>query len=342
VPPSIIKLAKRLGLRCVSVEALTIERRRCRGGFSYVSAAGTIIRDAKTLQRLRSLAVPPAYDDVLYAEDPDAHLQAIGRDAANRLQYRYHPAWREVRELRKAARLARLAEAMPRIRRAVGQHLASDEPSRTFTLAAVIELVARGGLRPGEEGYVHLYKTRGAATLLKSNVTVQGDNIVLRFRSKGGKQVLKEFQAPRLCKAICILQELPGPRLFQYRTHGDDIRAASARDVNGFLREIARTRISLKDFRTLLASVSVLMTLAQQTPKASKRARRQQVLEAIRAAAKELTNTPAICAKSYVHETIVEAFEEGTLENFAATLRSSRSIARSEEVLGKLLAKAAR
>jgi DNA topoisomerase-1 len=177
--------------------------------------------------------------------------------------------------------------------------------------------------------------------LLKSNVVVNGETIVLSFRAKGGKKVLKEFAAPRLCLAIEILKRLPGRRLFQYRNGDEMPRTVRAQDVNVFLREIAGVRISLKDFRTLLASVSVLDALCQETPAASKRARRRQVLEAIRAAADDLTNTPTICGKSYVHDAVVNAFEEGALERFAETLRNSRSVAKREKVLAEVIATAA-
>ncbi|MEA2935142.1 MAG: topoisomerase [Variibacter sp.] len=336
-----VKLAKKLGLTYVATDSLTIARKRRGEGFSYVSVDGAAIKDAETLQRLKSLAVPPAYEDVVYAEDPRAHIQAIGRDAAGRLQYRYHPEWEKVREIRKARRLARLAEALPRIRRAVAQHLGLDEPTRDLAFAAVIELVARSAIRPGSENHARLRGTRGAATLLKSNVVVEGDIISLRFKAKGGKKVEKEFVAPKLCAAIEVLRKLPGKRLFQYPGETGVVRHVTAPDVNVFLREIAGVSISLKDFRTLLASVNVLEALAREEPASSKRARRRQVLEAIRAAADELANTPAICAKSYVHETVVNAFEEGILEKFADELRKSRSMMKREKVLAQVLAEAA-
>jgi DNA topoisomerase-1 len=284
--------------------------------------------------------VPPAYRHVRYAADPAAHLQATGRDAAGRLQYRYHPEWEKVRETRKARRLAALADALPRIRRSVAQHLAAGAPTREFTCAAVIELVARTAIRPGRENHARLRGTRGAATLLKSNVTVYGETITLSFRSKGGKTVVKEFAAPRLAGALALLRPLSGRRLFQYRTETGDVRHATAHDVNTFLREIAGVTISLKDFRTLLASASVLETLARATPATSSRHRRKQVLQAVRAAADDLTNTPAICRRSYVHETVVEAFEDGVLERFAETLKGKSPI-RAARVLAKILARAA-
>jgi DNA topoisomerase-1 len=284
------------------------------------------------------LAVPPAYQDVLYAADPRAHIQAIGRDAAGRLQYRYHPDWQRVREIRKARRLARLAEALPKIRRSIGHHLAGSEPTRAFTLSAVIELVARSAIRPGSEQYARLRGTRGAATLLKSNVSLYGETVKLHFRAKGGKTIDKEVHAPKLAAAIAVLRQLPGRRLFQYRNEAADVRTASAQDVNQFLREIADIEISLKDFRTLVASVSVLDALARAEPAISKRARRKQILDAICAAAAELGNTPAICRKSYVHETVVNAFEDGALEQFAETLRGSRASGHREKALAEVTA----
>lgn len=337
---STVKLARRLGLRHVGVDTLSIRRQRRGRSFTYMRADGKAIRDPAMLQRLKNLAVPPAYEDVLYAEDPQAHIQAIGRDAAGRLQYRYHPEWVKVRELRKARRLANLAEALPRLRRSVSRLLGSGEPQRELALAAVIELVARSAIRPGSETYARLRGTRGAATLLKSNVVVDGETITLKFRAKGGKTIVKQVPSPKLCAAIAVLRQLPGRRLFQYRLDNGDVRAATAHDVNCFLREIAGAPISLKDFRTLLASVSVLEALAREAPAATKRGRRRQVLEAIRAAAEDLANTPAICAKSYVHEAVVSAFEDGVLEQFAETLRNSRSVAKREQVLIQVIAAA--
>jgi len=334
-------LAKRLGLRLVTTEALTIQRRRAGRGFAYYAADGRLIRDRAVIGRLRSLAVPPAYVDVLCAEDPSAHLQAIGRDAAGRRQYRYHAKWEKVREARKAHRLARLVDALPRIRRSVAQHLSAGEPTREFALAAVVELVARSAIRPGSESYARLRGTRGATTLLKSNVTISGETVTLSFRAKGGKEVVKEFSAPRLCAAIAVFRRLPGRRLFQYRDEDGTVREVRAAEVNAFLRSIGGAHISLKDFRTLCASASALDMLARTLPAASARQRRKQVLEAVHAAAAELHNTPAICRKSYVHETVVSAFENGILESFSDTLRRCRSPARREQFLAEILATAA-
>jgi DNA topoisomerase I len=336
------KLARAHGMHLAKPEELTISRRRHGRGFTYYDAAGVRLRDPEIVARLAGLAVPPAYVDVRYAEDPAAHLQAIGKDVAGRLQYRYHPEWEKVRELRKARRLMRLVEGLPRIRRSVAQHLACNSLSREAVLAAVIELVARSAIRPGSEDYARLHGTRGAATLLKSNVAVDADKVILSFRAKGGKVVRKEFTARLLIPMIGRLRELPGRRLFQYRDEAGEIRMVTARAVNAFLREIAGgVMISLKDFRTLLASAAVLEELARQAPATSVRQRRRQVLDAVRRAADDLANTPAICRRSYVHASVVTAFEDGVLEGLADTLKRSRSAARREQLLMRIVAIAA-
>jgi DNA topoisomerase-1 len=333
-----LTLIKSAGLRHISADALSIRRQRCGKGWVYLGPGDRRIKDDATIRRLARLAVPPAYRDVVYAEDPSAHLQAVGRDSAGRLQYRYHPRWEQVREVRKARRLARLAEALPRIHRSLGRHLAPAQPIRSFALAAVIELVARSAIRPGNESYARLRGTRGAATLLKSNVTIYGATITLTFKGKGGKKIVKEFTAPRLAKALVVLQQLPGRRLFQYRSTAGAVRHVTAREVNIFLREIAGLQISLKDFRTLLASASVFESLCTAEPAATERKRRRHLLDAIRIAADALTNTPAICRKSYVHQAVVTAFEDGVLERFSEALKRCRSPVRRARLLREVIA----
>ena len=338
---SIEALAKELGLRLGDQNQLTIRRIKRGKGYSFIRANGSHIRDARTIRRLHAMAVPPAYRQVRYSPDPTSHLQAVGIDAAGRLQYRYHADWEKVREQRKAHRLAKLVAALPKIRRNVSAILSGEEPTREFALAAVIELIARTAIRPGSESYARLNGTRGASTLLKSNVAIEGDAIVLTFKAKGGKAVRKECNAAKLVRAISILRGLPGKRMFQFRDGAGVMRAVNTTQVNAFLRDIAGIKISLKDFRTLMASAVALESLSRITPAASARGRKRQVLEAIRAAADQLSNTPAICRKSYVHDTIVTAFEDGILERFAATLKGCRSQTRREQLLAQVVAAAA-
>ncbi|MCC6887055.1 MAG: DNA topoisomerase IB [Hyphomicrobiales bacterium] len=330
--------AKGRSLRVVTAARLTIRRVRQGRGWRYIDASGRTIRDAAVVRRLTRLAMPPAYDSVLYAEDPAAHLQAVGRDAAGRLQYRYHPDWEKVREQRKAHRLAKLAQSLPRIHKAIGRHLGEELPTRELALAAVIELVSASAIRAGRETYARQRGTRGAATLLKTNVSVEDERIGLRFCGKGGKIVTKSFKNRRLARSLAVLRTLPGPRLFQYRDADGAVRSVRARDANAFLRELAGQSISLKDFRTLIASASILEMLARTKPEASERQRRRQVLQAIRVTADDLHNTPAICRRSYVHDTVIAAFEEGALERFAETLAAARSPLRRAQVLARIVA----
>jgi DNA topoisomerase I len=334
-------LAGELGLKLSGPHGLTIRRIKRGKGYSFIRANGTKIRHEPTIRRLNRMAVPPAYRDVRYSPDPNSHLQAVGIDAAGRLQYRYHVDWEKVREQRKAHRLAKLVGALPKIRRNVSAHLAGEEPTREFALSAVIELIARTAIRPGNESYAKLNGTRGATTLLKSNVTLEDDSFVLTFKAKGGKAVRKECEAAKLVRAIGILRTLPGKRMFQYRDASGTIRTVSTSTVNGFLREIAGIKISLKDFRTLMASAVVLESLSRISPAASARGRKKQVLQAVRAAADELSNTPAICRKSYVHDTIVTAFEDGILERFAATMTGYRTQKKREQLLAQVVLAAA-
>jgi DNA topoisomerase-1 len=335
------KLTGQFGLKIAHQRDLTIRRLKRGKGFSFIDHRGHAISDAQTLARLKSLAVPPAYSEVRYAQNPAAHLQAVGRDAAGRLQYRYHTDWEKVREHRKARRLMRLVAALPKIRRSVAQHLAATEPTREFALSAVIELVARTAIRPGNESYARLHGSRGATTLLKSNVTVEDDCIVLSFRAKGGKAVQKECDAQNLVRAVELLRTLPGRRLFQYTDEAGEVQRVTSAQVNVFLRQLAGVRISLKDFRTLMASAAVMESLARVTPATSARARNRQIKEAVKASAEELANTPTICRKSYVHETVVTAFEEGVLERFSTTLKRCRSQGGREQVLLQVMTLAA-
>jgi DNA topoisomerase-1 len=338
---SVEELARELGLTLGDQNELTIRRVKRGKSYTFVRANGTRIRHAGTIRRLHAMAMPPAYVRVRYAPDPNSHLQAVGIDAAGRLQYRYHADWEKVREHRKAHRLAKLVGALPKIRRNVWKQLAGDEPTREFALAAVIELIARTAIRPGNESYARLNGTRGATTLLKSNVTLEDDSLVLTFKAKGGKAVRKECDAERLVRAIGILRTVPGKRMFQYRDAYGIVRAVSTTQVNAYLRDIAGIKISLKDFRTLMASAVVVESLARISPAASARGRKKQVLEAVRAAADHLSNTPAICRRSYVHDTIVTAFEEGILERFATTMKGQRSHAKRERLLAQVVTAAA-
>jgi len=324
------------GLTIVGPEALTVRRQRRGTGFCFRLASGALLRDRREIARLKSLAVPPAYADVRYAADPSAHLQAVGTDAAGRLQYRYHPRWTEVREALKSRHLAGLAKALPDIQRAVATALQAEAIDSAFVAAAVVHLVSLTAIRAGGEAYARERGTRGATTLMKSNVVLADGVVTLRFKAKGGKAVSKEVHDPRLHGAVKALLELPGRRLFQYRDADGALRAVRAGDVNAYLCAIAGRRLSLKDFRTLVASAAVLESLAAIEPAASERGRRSQLREAVTAVAEELANTPTVCRKSYVHDAVVTAFETGALGRLRKPMRSP---VKRAEVLARIVAR---
>jgi DNA topoisomerase-1 len=336
---SLQRLARSVDLNLVGPEDLTIRRYQAGRGYFFRDAEGNLIHDLETIARFKSLAVPPAYRNVRYAADPRAHLQAVGEDAAGRLQYRYHPDWERVREMLKARRLATLAKSLPAIRRRIGRVLAARSLDRSFVVATVIELVAVTAIRAGSEEYARENGTRGATTLLKSHVKVSEGRLVLNFKAKGGKQVIKEVAHPRLAAAVERLLAVPGRRLFQYRDEDGAVHYIRASDVNAYLREIAGRPISLKDFRTLVASIGALETLAGAEPATSQRARRSQVLAALRTVAEDLANTPAVARKSYVHGAVLSAFESGALTRFAEDMSHRRSPATRAEILARIIAK---
>lgn len=318
-------------------DGLTIKRRRCGTGFSYHARNGRQIRDPRVVSRLAKLAVPPAYVDVVYAQDDSAPLQAMGRDAAGRWQYRYHPDREKARERRKARHLLRLIDALPRIRRNVTGILANKQPTREFAMAAAIALIDATGIRSGTSRHARLSGARGAVTLLKSSVQLNGRSITLTFKAKGGKHVVKELRAPRLVPTIKVLQRLPGRRLFAYREN-EQVKAIRVRDVNAFLCGMASCKISLKDFRTLRASIGVVKALARTERGASQSRRKRQIKQAIQLAADDLANTATICRKSYVHGAVLEAFEHGTLTGNAKG--SNRKAPPARQILTDLVSAA--
>jgi len=336
-PPSDARLLRAVALTRGGAEELAIRRRRCGKGFVYLGDDGGRIRDRAVLDRIRSLAVPPNYNDVRIAADPDAHLQAIGRDEAGRTQYRYHPKWEVVRERQKIGRLSAISHAISRIRRRIRRDVRRPLGSYEKSLAALIMLLDRSHIRIGCEDYVHSGRSRGAATLLKRNVEVSGDTIRLRFRGKGGREFEYLLQAPILSGVIAELQSVPGRRLFQYRDRAGHIRAITAGDANAYLNEIAGTTVTAKDFRTLAANAEAAMRLAALRPGATSASRRRQIAAVCREIAELLGNTPAVVRKSYVHDELLSAFEERKLSHlYAQSKPTQRLRRRGEEVVAAL------
>lgn len=324
-------------LRYVSRDALPIRRRRCGRGFLYLDARGRRICDERVLARIRSLAIPPNYRQVSIADDPQAHLQATGLDDAGRLQYRYHPGWEAVREHEKLDRLAVMARAIPRIRGRVTRDLARPDLCKERVLAGVVQVLDRTHIRIGGENYVHSGRTRGAATLLKSQVKLEAADVCLAFRGKGGQEVRCAVDAPALARLVADLRRLPGPRLFQYRDGGGTVHRIASTDVNAYLQAIAGEAVSAKDFRTLAANAVAAARLAKLEPAESATKRRRQVAGVVREVAEMLGNTPAVARKSYIHAWVVEAFEEGRLAQLALRAPGRSRTTRGEALVSALL-----
>lgn len=329
-----------VGLHHVAVGDLTIRRRRCGKGFVYLDPDGRRIEDRTELKRIRSLAIPPNYADVRIAPDPRAHIQAIGHDDAGRTQYRYHPDWDTARERSKVDRLATLSRAIAGIRRRVGRDLAAGGLSKTRALAAVIAIVDRTHIRIGCEDYVHSGRSRGAATLLKRNVRVEGHTVTLAFRGKGGREFRCSVTAPSLAEALEDLRGLRGPRMFQYRDASGTVRPVTSADANAYLQEIAGVGITTKDFRTLAATATAAMRFASLAPDPRTTYRRRQIAQVMRDVAELLGNTPAVTRKSYVHDRLVEAFTRGELAALYARTRGSTRRTRGEALVSALFAEA--
>lgn len=325
------------GLVMVEAADLAIQRRRRGAGFTYHRPDGSRVTDAETLARIRSLAIPPAYRDVRIAEDPKAHLQAVGRDDKDRLQYRYHPAWEAVREEVKADRLGLVLASLPKIRRAVARDLADRRLSRRKALAAAVALIDASAIRVGCEAYLETSGVRGAATLMKRDVTVEGHRIRLGFRGKGGKDVACVIVDPRLARALARFGELPGRRLLKWLDDGGRPRRISAGEVNAYLRAAAGRPVSAKDLRMLAASASAAEQFVAMEPESSESRRRRQLAAVMAQVSRHLANTPAVVRKSYVHKVVVESFLDGTLKKTFARARKDGGRGRIENALRTLV-----
>jgi DNA topoisomerase-1 len=324
-------------LKKVGVAELDIERRRIGRGFAYYDSNGRQIKDAKTLTRIRTLAIPPAYVEVRIASDESAHLQAIGRDVAGRLQYRYHPDWTDVREKRKVGRMAELVGALPKIRTAVRRDLAAKELSCAKAAACAVAMIDESCLRVGCEDYAREDGGRGAATLLKRHATIGRAQVKLQFKGKGGKVVDRVIKDPALAAALRRLAIIPGQRLLKYLDEDGRPHPLTAADVNLYLQRVSGASISAKDFRMTNASALAAEELAAMSPPApSERGQRRQLSTVMRLVAEQLCNTPAIARKSYVHAIVEESFRRGALMTRMRRARPAPFRKRAEALLGEL------
>lgn len=298
-------------LRHVSIDELTIERRRQGRGYCCFARSGRRLKDQSLQQRIRDLAIPPAWKDVRVADDASAHIQAVGVDDAGRVQYIYHPEWEVRRTRRKQRHLTALASVLPALRRRVRRDLAAPAGDKALALAIAIALIDRTAMRVGRERYLIANGTRGAGTLFSRDVTVTGDTVRIEFPAKSGKQSSYRIKDAAIADAIVRIKTIRGRRLLMYRNGVD--RALRTDDINAYLREITGVPVSAKDFRTLHASALAADALAAVERAESPSGRKRQVAEVIKRVAAFLQNTPAICRKSYVAPCLISFFEAGRL-----------------------------
>ena len=309
----VIEAAQDAGLRYTSDDRPGIKRVRAGRGFRYVDADGKVIRDAADLRRIKRLAVPPAWTSVWICGDPRGHLQATGRDAKGRKQYRYHERFRAMRDEGKYERMIEFAKALPKMRARVDADLSSAKLSREKVIATIVRLLELTLIRVGNEEYAKANRHFGLTTLRERHVAVRGSRVRFRFTGKSGAEHDIDLRDARVSRVIRSLQELPGQELFQYVDEDGETRRIGSDDVNAYLREASGRDFTAKDFRTWAGTVLIAEALLACEPVANVRHARKNVTAAIAQVARRLGNTPAVCRKAYVHPEIVEAYVDGDL-----------------------------
>jgi len=305
--------AEAADLRYVNDDEKGIRRRRAGKGFRYVDAAGNPVKDERTLARINSLAIPPAYTDVWICADPKGHIQATGRDAKGRKQYRYHPRWIEVRDAHKFERLLAFSRALPRIRARVDRDMSRRGLPREKVLACVVKLLDATLIRVGNDEYAKTNRSFGLTTLRDRHVDVAGGAIRFEFKGKSGKTWNVQLKDRRLAKLVKACQDVPGQRLFQYLDDDGTRHAIASCDVNDYIHEIAGEAFSAKDFRTWAGTVLAAFALQEFEKVDTATARRRNLTQAIRVVASRLGNTATVCRRCYVHPEVMNAYLEGSL-----------------------------
>ena len=320
------------GLLYVSDVEPGIRRRRAGKAFRYLTPTGSAVRDAVTLARIRLLAIPPAYTDVWICSQPRGHLQATGRDARSRKQYRYHPKWQQARGAGKFDRIVAFGRALPRLRRRLRADLRLAGFPQSKVLAMMVSVLAGTLMRVGNEAYARENKSFGLTTLRSRHVEfLRGGRARFRFRGKSGKDQELQLDDARLVKLMRACQELPGQALFQYVDDEGQVRALASGDVNDYLRDAMGEAFTAKDFRTWGATLLAFQAFAATPLPAparggapSERALAGAIQAIIRDVAGVMGNTPAVCRKSYVDPAVIDGWRDGRLPRAAAGARGAR------------------
>jgi len=340
--------AEEAGLRYITDDGPGVRRRRAGKGFSYSGPDDERITDADRIAWFKGLAIPPAWTDVWISPVKRGHIQATGRDARGRKQYRYHPRWREVRDEAKYERSIEFARALPKIRRRTDRDLRRRGLPREKVLALVVRLLEATLIRVGSDEYARENRSYGLSTMRTRHVEVAGAEIRFAFRGKGGKDHEIGMRDRRLARLVKQVQELPGQELFQYLDADGRRQGVSSDDVNDYLREITGEAFTAKDFRTWAGTVAASLALSEFLEVDDEAGRKKAIVEAIESVAAQLGNTPAVCRACYVHPEVLEAYLDGTMvealsEQARGVGRGAHAL-RPEEaaVLGMLQARLAR
>jgi DNA topoisomerase I len=328
--------AEAAGLVYVSDEERGIRRERKGDSFVYFKPNGDPLTDEATLERIRKLAIPPAYQDVWICPRANGHLQATGRDARGRKQYRYHPQFRELRESTKYEHMMEFAQALPAVRAKLAEHMALRGLPREKVLATVVHLLETTLIRVGNDDYAKENKSYGLTTLRNPHVKVDGSELRFQFKGKSGKMWRLQVKDRRIAKIVRACQDLPGQRLFQYTDENGEIREVTSADVNAYLREITGRDITAKDFRTWAGTVMAALALQEFEAFDTKATQKKNLKDAIERVASRLGNTPTICRKCYIHPEVLNAYIEGELvleikEQVEEELRDQLAQLRPEE-----------
>lgn len=305
--------AEAAGLRYVNDDERGFRRERNGDGWDYYDAKGQKVTDEAQLERIRKLAIPPAYTDVWICARANGHLQATGRDARGRKQYRYHPQFRELRESTKYERMLDFAKALPPLRAKIAEHMALRGLPRDKVLATVVHLLETTLIRVGNDDYARDNKSYGLTTLRNPHVKVEGAELRFQFKGKSGKTWKLQVKDRRIARIVRACQDLPGQRLFQYLDEAGEPREVTSADVNAYLKEASGQDITAKDFRTWAGTVMAAFALQEFEAFDSQAAQKKNIKAAIERVAARLGNTPTICRKCYVHPEVLQAYGEGAL-----------------------------
>jgi DNA topoisomerase-1 len=334
-----VKSAQEAGLRYFIPKGAGIRRRRSGSGFVYLDQEDKPIHDEETLARIRSLVIPPAWTSVWISPKPNTHIQAVGRDARGRKQYRYHPKYREIRDLVKFNRMRAFGKALPRIRRIVGRDLARPGLQKRKILAALVKLLETTYIRVGNEEYAEENGSFGLTTLQNQHVQVLGDTLKFKFRGKSAQHHEITVKDPRLARIVRRCRDLPGSSLFEYVEEDGKPASLESGDVNDYLREISGGEFTAKDFRTWGGTcLAASCLLARVAEKADSPATKSILVEVVKEVAGKLGNKPATCKKYYIHPAVLDSFSAGTLHQLADKYRDSKSNYAYERIVLSLLA----